>query len=89
MASKTLSKIIPNAGFLYLFPYHKVLTRNLVSKQSGAFLPQPKQVSLGLIRVVITVIPGLLIGASISKTIANFLEENDLFVPSDDDDDDD
>lgn len=34
-------------------------------------------------------IPGLLIGAMISKNIANFLEENELFVPSDDDDDED
>lgn len=32
---------------------------------------------------------GLLIGAMISKNIANFLEENELFVPSDDDDDED
>lgn len=31
---------------------------------------------------------GLLIGAVISKNIASFLEENDLFVPSEDDDDD-
>jgi len=28
------------------------------------------------------------IGANISKKIAHFLEENDLFVPSDDDEDD-
>lgn len=40
-------------------------------------------------QIVFTVVPGLFIGAGISKTIANFLEENELFVPSDDDDDDD
>lgn len=40
-------------------------------------------------QIVFTVVPGLLVGAGISKTIANFLEENELFVPSDDDDDDD
>lgn len=40
-------------------------------------------------QIVLTVVPGLLIGAGISKSIANFLEENELFVPSDDDDDDD
>lgn len=34
-------------------------------------------------------IAGLFIGATISKNIANFLEENELFVPSDDDDDED
>ncbi|RXG59319.1 Essential MCU regulator, mitochondrial [Armadillidium vulgare] len=31
---------------------------------------------------------GITVGALISKNIASFLEENDLFVPSDDDDDD-
>lgn len=56
---------------------------------TGALLPPPEQSSFGLIRVCLAVIPGLLIGATISKYIANFLEENELFVPSDDDDDDD
>lgn len=42
----------------------------------------------GLMGIIFTVVPGLLIGALISKNIANFLEENDLFVPSDDDEDD-
>lgn len=41
-----------------------------------------------MFQVVLTVAVGLLIGAGISKNIANFLEENDLFVPEDDDDDD-
>lgn len=89
MAMKPISKIFETAKLCSLFSLNKTVSRTIVSKQSGAFCPQPKQVPLGLIRVVITVIPGLLIGASISKTIANFLEENDLFVPSDDDDDDD
>lgn len=31
---------------------------------------------------------GLQVGAVISKNIASFLEENDLFSPQDDDDDD-
>lgn len=30
---------------------------------------------------------GLLVGAFISKNIASFLEENDLFIPDDEDDD--
>lgn len=42
----------------------------------------------GMMGIICTVVPGLLIGALISKNIANFLEENDLFVPSDDDEDD-
>lgn len=41
----------------------------------------------GIIGVFLTVIPGILIGAIISKNIASFLEENDLFVPEDEDDD--
>lgn len=84
---RTLPRVLENFKMSASFPLTTGI-RSIVSKQSGAFFPQPKQVPLGLIRVIITVIPGLLVGASISKTIANFLEENDLFVPSDDDDDD-
>jgi len=64
-------------------------TRSATSTKHGVILPEPQKVSLGILKVLFTVIPGLLIGAGISKNIANFLEENDLFVPSDDDDDDD
>jgi len=46
-------------------------------------------VPFGIFGIFGAVVPGLLIGAMISKNIANFLEENDLFVPADDDDDDD
>lgn len=60
-----------------------------VTTPTGGILPEPQRTPFGLLGVVCTVIPGLLIGAAISKNIANFLEENDLFVPSDDDDDDD
>lgn len=41
----------------------------------------------GIVGVFLTVIPGILVGAIISKNIASFLEENDLFVPEDEDDD--
>lgn len=41
-----------------------------------------------MVGIFCAVVPGLLIGAMISKNMANFLEENDLFVPSEDDDDD-
>lgn len=56
---------------------------------SGGICPQPEKTPFGLLGIVCAVIPGLLIGAIISKYMANFLEENELFVPSDDDDDDD
>jgi hypothetical protein len=52
-------------------------------------LSEPRRTPFGLIGTVFPVVPGSLIGANISKRIANFGEENDLFVPSDDDDYDD
>jgi essential MCU regulator, mitochondrial len=45
-------------------------------------------VNFGLVGILCTIIPGLFIGAAISKNMANFLEENELFVPSEEDDDD-
>ncbi|KAJ8986044.1 hypothetical protein NQ317_013929 [Molorchus minor] len=59
------------------------------STKQGTILDEPYRTPLGILKVIVTVTSGLLIGAAISKSIANFLEENDLFVPSDDDDDDD
>ncbi|KAG5672882.1 hypothetical protein PVAND_002970 [Polypedilum vanderplanki] len=56
--------------------------------RSGALKPQPVSNAVaGFIGVVGVVIPGILLGAFISKNIASFLEENDLFVPEDEDDD--
>lgn len=49
----------------------------------------PHVTSFGMFGILCSVLPGLFIGAAISKSVANFLEENDLFVPSDDDDDED
>lgn len=69
------------------------LTKNLVktatSTKHGVVLQEPQRTRFGILKMIVTVVSGLLIGAAISKNIANFLEENDLFVPSDDDDDDD
>lgn len=66
-----------------------VQRRTATTSPSGAILPEPEKKQFGLLGIVCAVVPGLLIGAAISKNIANFLEENELFVPSDDDDDDD
>lgn len=63
--------------------------RSSITTPSGAILPEPKRTPFSFLGVVSSVIFGLLVGATISKNVANFLEENDLFVPSDDDDDDD
>lgn len=63
--------------------------RSAITTPSGAILPEPKRTPFSFLGVVSSVVVGLLVGATISKNIANFLEENDLFVPADDDDDDD
>ena len=59
-------------------------------RSSGALMDEPKrETRFGLLKVFMTVITGLSIGAWISQKMAAFLEENELFVPDDDDDDDD
>lgn len=67
----------------------KTYLRSTITTPSGAILPEPKRTPFSVLGVVSSVVFGLLVGATISKNVANFLEENDLFVPSDDDDDDD
>ncbi|RZC32565.1 DDDD domain containing protein [Asbolus verrucosus] len=63
--------------------------RTVITTKTGAILPKPVSPSFGLIRVLFVVVPGLLIGGTISKNFAYILEETELFIPSDDDDDDD
>lgn len=62
--------------------------RKATTSASGSILPEPRKPRFGYLGVIFAVGIGLFIGATISKNIANFLEENELFVPSDDDDDD-
>nr|XP_050029787.1 essential MCU regulator, mitochondrial-like [Dermacentor andersoni] len=61
--------------------------RHRVCYNSGAVLPEPEKSGFGFLWVLLTVLPGLYVGATISKEGAAFLEENDIFVPDDDDDD--
>lgn len=90
-----ISKIVSNVPKLLkmpttaLTPKSNNQIRTAVKAKTGAILSEPHVTPMGLVKIFVTVITGLLIGAAISKNIANFLEENDLFVPSDDDDDDD
>lgn len=69
----------------------KIMQRHMsgVYFRSGAIKPKPEEMPFGLFAIFCAVIPGLFVGATISKNVANFLEENDLFVPADDDDDED
>ncbi|XP_054257649.1 essential MCU regulator, mitochondrial [Macrosteles quadrilineatus] len=86
MASSRVVKLFRNNSVNFI-KNHQV--RSATTTPTGALLPEPQKTPFGLVGIVCAVVPGLLIGATISKNIANFLEENDLFVPSDDDDDDD
>uniref|UniRef100_A0A1L8E044 Essential MCU regulator, mitochondrial n=1 Tax=Nyssomyia neivai TaxID=330878 RepID=A0A1L8E044_9DIPT len=61
--------------------------RNKTHYRSGAIKPNPETVPFGIVGIFCTVVPGLLIGAAISKNVANFLEENELFVPDEEEDD--
>ncbi|XP_063859923.1 essential MCU regulator, mitochondrial-like [Scylla paramamosain] len=56
---------------------------------TDAVLPKPHSTKLaGYMGITMTTSLGIFTGAEMSKNIASFLEENELFVPSDDDDDD-
>ncbi|GIZ01850.1 essential MCU regulator, mitochondrial [Caerostris extrusa] len=66
----------------------EVPVRCIVTTETGAVLPKPAKMQFGLLRVLLTVLPGLYLGATISKEGAAFLEENDIFVPDEDDDED-
>lgn len=67
----------------------QLCVRRKTHYRTGAIKPMPKVLPFGVVAVFASIIPGLFIGAAVSKSVANFLEENDLFVPSDDDEDDD
>lgn len=67
----------------------KLHFRPRTTTPSGAILPEPKRTRFGFLGVICSVVAGLVIGATLSKMMANFLEEKELFIPSDDDDDDD
>lgn len=62
--------------------------RSATTTSTGAYKKEPHSTPLGLVKVLLTVLPGLYVGAAISRTCAAFLEENDIFVPEEDDDDD-
>ncbi|KAK8749541.1 hypothetical protein OTU49_015419, partial [Cherax quadricarinatus] len=56
---------------------------------TDAVMPKPYTTKFtGYMGVTVATSMGIFTGAEISKNIASFLEENELFVPSDDDDDD-
>ena len=68
----------------------KQKSRSCTTLDSGALVQEPApSPRFGFLKLFATVFTGVSIGAWISKKMAAFLEENELFVPDDDDDDDD
>lgn len=59
---------------------------NSVYTESGGLLPVPKWYKLGLTKVMFMVTVSLSLGALISKSAAEFLEDNEIFVPEEEDD---
>jgi hypothetical protein len=51
----------------------------------GAVNQVPKWYKFGFIKVLTTISLSLCLGAFISKTGAEFLEDNEIFIPEDDD----
>lgn len=68
---------------------HTTKTTAVTFTESGAVMPNPgKTKVITLLGGLAAMTIGIYTGGMISKNIAGWLEENELFVPSDDDDDD-
>ena len=52
-------------------------------------IQMPKRYPLGIVKVLFVAIPSLYLGATVSKYVASFLEQAEVFVYRGDDDDDD
>ena len=75
-----------NGLFASRTPQQVMPKRTIVYTETGAILGEPEKVSFGVVMILAMVLPFLYVGATISKSGAAFLEENDIFVPDDDDD---
>ena len=59
---------------------------NKVYSKTGAINPSPGRTRFATLKVASIFIPGLWMGAMLSKTAADFMERHDIFTPVDDDD---
>merc|ERR1712110_751713 len=70
-------------------PHRRIQTAATFRSVQGLIGPPPTRPGLrAWSRLVLTTGLGLWLGAVMSRNMAQILEENELFVPSDDDDDD-
>ena len=56
-----------------------------VYTKSGAINNMPERTEFYSFKIIGMIFPGLLSGAFFAKWLAEFMEENDIFIPSDDD----
>ena len=52
-------------------------------------MSMPKWIRGGLIKITTNIIVFIIVGVLISRTVVNFLDENDIFNPEDEDNDED
>jgi hypothetical protein len=67
----------------YLRDHHIV---NGVYTEAGAILPVPKWYKFGITKVIVVVTAYILLGSFVSQATAEFLEDNEIFVPDEEDD---
>ena len=67
----------------YLNEYHIL---NSVYREDGSINAVPKWYPLGFLKVLVCITTFVLLGSYISQSMAEFLEDNEIFVPEDDED---
>jgi len=63
------------------------LTRRYAHAQHVGVDPKPFAMNRGLIKISLTAIGSMYVGGKIAQKAATFLEENEIFVHSEDEDD--
>src|SRR5262249_3851513 len=71
-----------------LYSAHPASSPSTTVSLPGLIPPQPQRLSFALTKVGVVLSSGTILGAWVAKTGAAFLEDHELFVPSDEDDDD-
>ena len=65
-----------------------VLTQDVYT-ETGAIASMPKWYKFGMLKIMLNIIAFICVGSLISKTVVNFLDENDIFKPEDEDNEED
>lgn len=85
---RSLSKAQPNKNVISSsFQFQNTSCRGMVTTTKGELLPPPLKTRFGLVKVLSAAVPGIIVGATLAKNGAAWLEENEIFIPDDDDDD--